>query len=441
MARSGIDVGRIVQGDSRHVPGHVADVVRAAAALVFVGDLLLSLELVDLHDHAGLGNLHLALQRLCQRLVCFGPRGHAHDLHVGVHRFCHGLVHMTWPCRAENSRGDFSTRHERRALRHVVANRPQILDVRVVGLAKVVPNGCRRRHHVRLIAAIAIHRVRPLLQTQMLATIVPADIHQRRRIERGLAAPRCTGCMRTLALEQVLDRDEAVARTVAPVHVHVAADVCKERNVHVLERALSHVVRLGAEQFFRNTRPETKRAREMVALHDLLHGERRGDIQRHARVVAFAVSRRARNYRLMPGDTGLLRRLWNVVDVRPERDDRLARAPTRHPRRRNAGQILLHREAVLLQDVRQILRRLEFLESEFTEAEHLIDHLLREGRHVVDVGHNFLLVAVQLWRHGRCRPCCSGPRRRGPRSALLSVERWRRNGHRRTERRSLCPHS
>ncbi len=44
------------------------------------------------------------------------------------------------------------------------------------------------------------------------------------------------------------------------------------------------------------------------------------------------------------------------------------------------------------------LRRLELLEAELAEAEHLVDHLLREDRHVVDVGRHFLLVAFELRR-------------------------------------------
>ena len=47
---------------------------------------------------------------------------------------------------------------------------------------------------------------------------------------------------------------------------------------------------------------------------------------------------------------------------------------------------LLDREPVLLQQRHQILRRLEFLEAQLAVAEDLIDHLLREVLHLLDLG-------------------------------------------------------
>src|SRR3569832_508346 len=86
-------------------------------------------------------------------------------------------------------------------------------------------------------------------------------------------------------------------------------------------------------------------------------------------------------------DTGNLRRLRNAIEIGAERDHRLARAPGRHPRGWNARHTLAHGEAVLLEDAADVLRRLEILKAELTDAEDLIDELLRELRARIDVAH------------------------------------------------------
>src|SRR6185437_13847493 len=101
--------------------------------------------------------------------------------------------------------------------------------------------------------------------------------------------------------------------------------------------------------------------------HQRLHGDRRRDVERLARVVAFAVPGRTGDEWIVIADAGLLVRLWDVVDV--------AR----------------HLEAILLENAGEIARRLLFLHSELAEAEDLIDHLLREGRHAVDHTRGVLL--------------------------------------------------
>ena len=104
-----------------------------------------------------------------------------------------------------------------------------------------------------------------------------------------------------------------------------------------LNSAGADVVGLRAEQLLGDAGPELERPRQMLLLHDLLDRERRRDLQRHAGVVSFAVARRALDHRLVLRDARLLRRLRDAVDVGAQRDDRLARSPGRHPRRRNAG--------------------------------------------------------------------------------------------------------
>ena len=119
-------------------------------------------------------------------------------------------------------------------------------------------------------------------------------------------------------------------------------------------------------------------------------------------VVAFAVSGRAVDDRRAISDAGLLRRLRNAVDVGAQRDHGLARSESRHPRRRNAGDAALNREAFLFQDAGQIALRLEFLKAQLAEAEDGVDHLLREVVHAVDARRGFGLVGGELRR----RACC-----------------------------------
>ena len=112
-----------------------------------------------------------------------------------------------------------------------------LLDVLVVGLAEVVPDRRVARHDVRLVAAVGDHVVRALLQAQVLAPEVPADVHQLDGVERAASAPRRAGGVGALALELVLDRDQPVAGAVAPATSEVVADVREERDVDVLEDA------------------------------------------------------------------------------------------------------------------------------------------------------------------------------------------------------------
>ena len=121
----------------------------------------------------------------------------------------------------------------------------------------------------------------------------------------------------------------------------VVADVREERDVDILEEPVAHEVRLGADQLFRGARPDADRAGQLLALHDLLHRDRRRDVHGLAGVVAFAVARRAFDHRRVVGDARLLRRLRDAVDVGAQRDHRLARSPRRHERRRNAGDAFL----------------------------------------------------------------------------------------------------
>ena len=171
----------------------------------------------------------------------------------------------------------------------------------------------------------------------------------------------------------------------APGDAEVGGDVGEEADVHILEQAGADVVGLGGDEFFGDAGPELDGAGEVLALHDLLDGERGDDVERHAGVVAFAVAGRAFDHGLMPADAGLLRGLRDVVDIGAERDDGLAGAPGGDPRGGDAGDAALDFEAFLFEDAGEVFGGFEFLEAQFAEAEDAVDHDLRLLLHGVDL--------------------------------------------------------
>ena len=112
---------------------------------------------------------------------------------------------MARPRRSEDAHRYCRVGHHRGRLRHAVADLVHLLDVLVVGLAEVVPDGGVRRDDVGLIAAVGDDVVRPLLDAEVLAAEIPGDVHQLHGVERRTAAPRRARRVRALAFEAVLD--------------------------------------------------------------------------------------------------------------------------------------------------------------------------------------------------------------------------------------------
>ena len=152
-----------------------------------------------------LARFQLLLQRFRECLIGIAPLRQTDLLDVFVHRFRHGPVEVLWPCRSEHARRDGRVGHHRCALGHGVADLAHLFDVFVIELAEVVPNTREARHDVGLIAAVRDHVMRPLLQSQVFATEIPADVHQLHRIERAASLPRRACRVRALALEGVFD--------------------------------------------------------------------------------------------------------------------------------------------------------------------------------------------------------------------------------------------
>ena len=177
--------------------------------------------------------------------------------------------------------------------------------------------------------------------------------------------------------------------------------MAEDRDVDVLEIAVADQPGFRSDELLGDARPDLDRAGQALALHDFLDREHRRDVHRLTGVVALAVARRALDDRIVVRDAGLLRGLRNPVDVGPDRDDRLPAAPRRHPRRRNAGDAAFDLESVLLEDAREIFRGFDLLKAQLAVAEHLVDDLLRELAHRVDVGDGIFLQRVEFRVDGR----------------------------------------
>ena len=104
-----------LQRHRRHVPRDVADVVRAAAALVVVvGIVSCPRSSRSSVGEAGLGHLQLALQRLGQRHVGVGPLRQTDRGDVLVHRLGERAVHVRRPRRPQHARARPSCRSSSR---------------------------------------------------------------------------------------------------------------------------------------------------------------------------------------------------------------------------------------------------------------------------------------------------------------------------------------
>ena len=247
--------------------------------------------------------------------------------------------------------------------------------------------------------------MRALFRAQMLAAHVPADIHQLDGVERRFAAPRRRRRMGAFAGKGIFDRDQAGAGRRAPGGGEIAADMSEDDRIDILEDAVADHEGLAADQFLGDARPEHQRARDLLALHQLLQRERSDEIDRLAAVMAFAMARSALDHRRPPGDARLLRGLGNAVYVAAQCDHRTPGAvgPACDPSGRQARSAPLDREAVLLEQVGEVARGLDLLEAELAEAEDHVVDLLSELRARFDAGDGAALQAGDRRRRSRRR--------------------------------------
>ena len=111
-------------------------------------------------------------------LVVIRPLRQSDLLDVGVHRLSDRLIEVSGPRAAQKTFRVFGVGHQSGGLRHVVADAPQVHDVVVISFAEIKPDGCVRRNHVGLIAAIGNHVVDASRQAKMLPAEIVADTHQ-----------------------------------------------------------------------------------------------------------------------------------------------------------------------------------------------------------------------------------------------------------------------
>ncbi len=219
-----------------------------------------------------------------------------------------------------------------------------------------------------------------LLQPQVFATKIPADVHQLDGVQSAAPGPRRAGAVRRLAVKGELGRYQAGARD--PVAgAHCRADVGREHDVHALEQpGVDHVGSRG-DELLGDAGDHLDRAFEAVLLHQALGRDRGDDVDRGGAVVSLAVARAVLDQRVPVGDAGLLGGLRKTVDVTHDADHRLAAAPGRNVAGRHAGAAGLDIEPLLGQDPGDVLHRPELLEAELAERENRVDHLLRQLLH------------------------------------------------------------
>ena len=75
------------------------------------------------------------------------------------------------------------------------------------------------------------------------------------------------------------------------------------------------------------------------------------------------------NHGIVIRDAGFLRGLRDIVDVGPERDHRLPFPPGRDECSGNPGNVPLYLETFFFEDAGEVLRSLELLKAQLSEAE------------------------------------------------------------------------
>src|SRR5262249_44146335 len=92
-----------------------------------------------------------------------------------------------------------------------------------------------------------------------------------------------------------------------------------------------------------------------------------------------------------------------AVDISDESNHRLSSAVAGNPGGGNPGYTSLHHETALLQDVGDVLGCFVLLKAELAETEDLVDHLLRQGTHLLHPTDRFALQIIKVYF--RLRPC------------------------------------
>ena len=132
---------------------------------------------------------------------------------------------------------------------------PGSFDPVTFGHVDVIERTARLFDHV-LVAAVGNDVVRALADLEVLAAIVPADVHQLDRVERAAPAPRRAGRVRAGAAELEDGRDERVLARLPPRHAETVADVGEEAHVDVFEDAVTDKPGFRGDELFGDTGPQ-----------------------------------------------------------------------------------------------------------------------------------------------------------------------------------------
>ena len=197
---------------------------------------------VDLRRHARLRRAQLLLQGFCERVLLFGPLGHADQLDVLLHQFGEQLVVMRLVEGGQDAdAGQFGVRRQRRPFRAIEdpLEKPEETLVRT---AHDIPYARAVGDDVRRLAAIDDHVVHPRGEVQVLAEVVRGDVGDFDGVQRAAAGPRGAARVRRFPVER---EDGGVHRGARhPVGAREArAGVVVDHRVDVLEQTRPDHVR------------------------------------------------------------------------------------------------------------------------------------------------------------------------------------------------------
>ena len=186
------------------------------------------------------------MQGFGKRLIGLAPLRHSHLFDVFLLSLGDDLIEMRGPGRTHQSVVHGRPGHHGGGLGHGVAEVVQLLDMGIVELAEVIPDGRFGGDYVGLVAAVDDDVMRALLEPQVLAAEFPPDVHQVRGVEGAAPLPGCASSVGSLAVKEVLHGDQPAELSIAGRirRGEFMPDVHAEDNVHILEQADADVKRL-----------------------------------------------------------------------------------------------------------------------------------------------------------------------------------------------------
>src|SRR5690625_420438 len=208
----------------------------------------------------------------------------------------------------------------------------------------------------------------------VLPPVVPAGLHQHHSVQSASSTPGASAGVGRFTFKGVLYRDEACTGCISPGDTQIAAYMGEDRDVHIIKVAVTCVVGFGSQLLLGHSLPEDQGSRDIFTFHDLLDSQCCRDIQRNSRVMTLAVTRCPLYNGIVPGDSRLLRRFGDSVDVTAKSDHWFTRTPPGKPGSLHTGDPVLDVKPVLFEYGGEIGGGLLFMKTELCKAEDLVDH-------------------------------------------------------------------